>query len=93
VGLTREVSWELNRQWLDLLARSGTALFVSAQKEALGPEQEKALREAFAIASVPQPLGEPLDWMESTCPRRWRFGNETVEFNWMGPAGASPFPS
>ncbi len=93
VGLTRDVPWELNRQWLNLLARSGTALFVSAQKEALGPEQEKALREAFAVASVPQPLGEPLDWMESTCPRRWRFGGETVEFHWMGPAGASPFPS
>jgi len=36
VGLTPQIPWELNRQWLDLLSRSGTPLFVSADPEALG---------------------------------------------------------
>jgi alpha-galactosidase len=30
VGLTNDVPWNFNAQWLDLLARSGTPLFVSA---------------------------------------------------------------
>ena len=29
------VGWSLNRQWLDLLARSGTPLFVSADPDAI----------------------------------------------------------
>ncbi len=91
VGVTRAIPWELNRQWLDLLARSGTALFVSAQPDAVGPEQEKALREAFAIAAQPQPLGEPLDWLETTCPRHWRLTGEDKEYHWFGPVGASSF--
>lgn len=82
VGLTREVPWGLNRQWLDLLARSGTPLFVSAQEDAVGPEQAAALKEAFARAAQPQPPAEPLDWMQTTCPRRWRFGAETVTYHW-----------
>jgi alpha-galactosidase len=82
VGLTNEVPWHLNRQWLDLLARSGTPLFVSAAPDALGTEQKAALRDAFALAARPQPAGEPLDWMNSTCPRRWRFGRETMTYRW-----------
>ncbi len=91
VGLTPQVPWELNRQWLDLLARSGTALFVSAQPSAIGPEQEKALRAAFALAAQPQPTGEPLDWLESTCPRKWKLNGREKTFDWFGSEGASPF--
>ena len=65
VGLTHDIPWALNAQWLDLLARSGTPLFVSAAREAVGPAQEKALRAAFALASQPQPAGEPLDWLNT----------------------------
>src|SRR5690242_8850925 len=35
-GVTTHVPWSLNRQWLDLLARSGTTLFVSLAPDALG---------------------------------------------------------
>lgn len=91
VGLTRQVPWRLNRQWLDLLARSGTPLFVSSAPDAIsGPgtaEQSQALRDAFARASVPQPAAEPLDWMDTTCPRRWRFGQEEITYNWSEFAG------
>jgi alpha-galactosidase len=87
VGLTNAVPWHLNRQWLDLLARSGTPLFVSAAPDALGPEQSAALKEAFARAAVPQPAAEPLDWLHTTCPRRWKFGNETATYNWYDEGG------
>jgi alpha-galactosidase len=82
VGLTEAIPWELNRQWLDLVARSGTPLFVSARRECLGRRQRAALRDAFRQASAPQPLGEPLDWLDTTCPTRWRFGESVAEYRW-----------
>jgi alpha-galactosidase len=90
VGLTNAVPWELNRQWLELLAASGTPLFVSAAPDALGPEQRAALKDAFALASQPLVPGEPLDWMDTTCPRRWRLNEEVREFDWFGSEGAVP---
>ena len=82
VGITRDLPWDLNKRWLDLLAASGTPLFVSAAPDAVTPEIQAALRKAFAIASKPQPAAEPLDWMETTCPRTWRFGYTERSFTW-----------
>lgn len=85
VGLTNQVPWEQNRQWLELLAASGTPLFVSADPAAVGPAQRAALQAAFARAAIVQPPAEALDWMETTCPRQWKFGAETRVFNWRAP--------
>lgn len=82
VGLTKDIPWELNRQWLDVVARSGTPLFVSADPDALGPEQREALSHAFAHAARPAASAEPLDWMQTTCPARWRIGQEVVTYDW-----------
>ena len=93
VGLTAEIPWEKNRQWLDVLARSGTPLFVSADPAAVGPAQRDALEEAFARAAGIQPPAAPLDWLENTCPRRWRFGAEEVTYDWeefTGSANSCP---
>lgn len=88
VGLTKDVPWDLNHRWLDLLARSGTPLFVSADPEAVGADQATALQKAFTAASHIQPLAEPLDWLDTTCPRRWRFGKEERIFDWIPAEGA-----
>jgi alpha-galactosidase len=82
VGITERIPWRLNAQWLDLLSRSGTPLFVSAKREVIGRGQKKALRQAFSRASVRLPTAEPLDWLETTCPTRWRLAGETAVFNW-----------
>jgi alpha-galactosidase len=79
---TDSVPWEKNRQWLDLLARSGTPLFVSFPRESVRPEQEQALRAALAAAAGRQPLGEPLDWLETRTPEHWRLNGEAVTFSW-----------
>ena len=91
VGLTGKVPWELNKQWLELLGESGTPLFVSAAPEALGPEQRAAMKAAFAAASQRRPVAEPLDWMETTCPQRWRIGGEIKTYDWSGKNGVSAF--
>lgn len=89
VGLTNAIPWEQNRQWLDLLARSGTPLFVSADPAAVGPTQRAALQAAFAAAAEPAKPGEPLDWLETTCPRRWRLHGQDVKYDWAEFPGAA----
>jgi alpha-galactosidase len=89
VGLTKNVPWDLNRQWLELVAGSGTPLFVSASPDAVGGKQCDALREAFAAAAQPQAPAEPLDWMDTTTPQRWVLAGEEVEYNWFGASGTA----
>jgi alpha-galactosidase len=87
VGLTPDIPWDFNRQWMDLVARSGTPLFVSIDPGMMGPEQVKAMKAAFSLAAKPRPVGEPLDWLESTTPRAWRLEGEVVHFDWFGETG------
>ncbi len=87
VPVTRAVPWALTREWLELVAGSGTMLFVSLATDATGAEQRAAVRTALARAAAPQPLAEPLDWMDTTVPSRWRLGRRTASFRWMPEAG------
>ncbi len=91
VGLTKQVPWQMNRQWLELLAFSGTPLFVSAAPDALGPEQREAIRQAFSIAAVKRNTAEPLDWLKNTEPAKWRNGGQLKTYDWFGENGGSPF--
>jgi alpha-galactosidase len=92
VALTADVDWGNTRQWLDVVSRSGTALFISPEPGAVGPEQEAALQEAFRLAHDAQ--GYPEDWLDTTTPQQWRFnsrGGQVVRYDWSGADGASPF--
>ncbi|WP_139997460.1 hypothetical protein [Paenibacillus paridis] len=84
VGITPYMPWELNKQWLDLLAKSGTPLFVSADPNDLNAEQVAALKAAFAAAALPQKVAEPLDWMFNHCPARWRTADGDETYEWTG---------
>jgi alpha-galactosidase len=88
VGVTNAVPWSLNRQWLDLLARSGTMLFVSLAPDALGAERRRDLEDALALAAQPHPLGEPLDWQGNVYPSRWKLMGSERRYDWVGPDGA-----
>lgn len=82
VGVTKDISWERNKQWMQLLAESGAPLFISAQPEATGEAQKKYIKECFAKAAKPQPTGEPLDWMTNPFPTKWKLNGREVDFNW-----------
>ncbi|MCR5041491.1 MAG: hypothetical protein K6C36_05240 [Clostridia bacterium] len=82
VGITDSVPWEKNRQWLDLLSRSGTPLFVSVAPGFLKGTQLEELKAALASASVPAPAAEPLDFLNDTCPSSWRFSDGIVNYDW-----------
>jgi len=82
VGLTTRIPWEKNKQWLQLLAGSGAPLFISAQPEATGAEQRAYIKNCFARAARPQPLGQPLDWLINPHPADWLLDGEKVHFDW-----------
>ena len=98
VGITDAVPWEFNRQWLDVLARSGVATIVSTAPALRGKEQRDALREAFQVVASGGVGAKPLDWMETSTPERWRAGKSVSaeqdrHYQWSGAEGASPFLS
>lgn len=89
VGVTGEIPWELNRQWLWLLAESGTPLFTSIRPGVLTPDQEEEVRQAFALASrhtCAEAL--PLDWQNNTCPESWLLSHQKRSFSWFPAQGA-----
>jgi alpha-galactosidase len=92
VPCTPATDWALNRQFLDLVARSGTALFVSVDPAARTPGTDADLTAAVRIAlNGGQPGGvEPLDWLGTTAPRHWRSGDTDLTYTWSQPWGAWP---
>jgi len=91
VGIREDVPWELNRQWLDVLARSGTTTIISAGMTARGPEQRAAIRDAFAIAAAGGTGARPSDWMQASTPEHWRDRNrKDSRYRWSGNDGAFP---
>jgi alpha-galactosidase len=82
VGLTNDVPWSKNKQWMELLAKSSAPLFISAQPEAIGEEQRKFIKESFINASRAQPIAEPVDWLTNPFPTKWKLDSQPVEFDW-----------
>ena len=93
VGITADVPWEQNRQWLDVLARSGTAVFVSPGEGARGREQVAAMRAAFSIAAAGGAGAGPAGPLPAhPVPGRWIEPDGHVHsYDWSGPEGAWPF--
>jgi len=82
VGLTNDIAWARNKQWMQLLAESGTPLFISPDPAALDDEKKAFIKECFAKAAKVQPTGEPLDWMNNPQPQKWKLNGREVDFNW-----------
>lgn len=82
VGITTGIAWEKNRQWLDLVAHSGTPLFVSLSPDCYTKEVLDALRSAFKVNSEQRDICEPIDWTESKTPSEWLINGKKVKFNW-----------
>jgi len=82
VGLTTAIPWNKNKQWMQLLAQSSAPLFISAQPDAVGAEQRAFIKQCFADAAKPQPIGEPLDWLTNPFPAVWKLDGQVVRFDW-----------
>ena len=82
------VDWAKNRQWIDLLGRSGTAVFVSWFRDLADAEVRRTIAAAYARSAAGIPVGEPLDWTETHTPSKWRFSDGTVKtYDWQAVGG------
>jgi alpha-galactosidase len=91
IPVTKQVPWDMSRQWLQVVADSGTVLLVSADSKAVGQEQKEAFRDAFERC-VKQAGSEPLDWTNTRTPASWRSSGVTQNYEWILEEGESPFP-
>lgn len=97
IPVTAQIPWELTRQWLDVVARSGAALVISPERGSLGIQQKQAIREAFALAAAGHPQTHPQDWLTTLTPEHWVAPTKTQtaplvrDYHWLAPGGASPF--
>jgi alpha-galactosidase len=94
VAITQSVDWRHTSQWMEVVARSGTSLFVSPEPGAVTPEMKSAIKDAFAIVSD-SATGFPANPLQGTTPGEWAFEKPkrlTRNFDWAGPDGVSPFP-
>jgi alpha-galactosidase len=96
VPCTPQTPWELNRQFLDLVARSGTALFVSIDPVSRTEQRDGELSDGIRLALSGGDNGggiEPLDWLANSTPNSWRAGGGTVRYNWSQAWGSDPAAS
>ena len=82
VGVTNEIEWKKNKQWLDVVAKSGTPLFVSIAADAYTDEIKQDLKNAFAINTSCTTISRPLDWMDTKTPNCWESNYGTDTYNW-----------
>lgn len=87
VAITPGTPWSYAAQWLDLVSRSGTPLFLSAKPGTLTEEQLLAVQAAFRIASEPQIDAVPLDWLHTTCPATWQYDDQAITYDWYTDEG------
>lgn len=74
VGLAFEgaIPWKKNREWIDLLSRSGMPAFVSWRRQLSNEKVADAFRQLFVRACSRDMSIEPLDWIENPVPCKWR---------------------
>lgn len=71
VGMTGQIDWELNKEWISVLTISGTPMFVSIDPDKVTPEQKEYMKQAFQKYVMIEKEAIPCDWLTSTCPDTW----------------------
>ena len=93
VAMTLAVDWKETSKWMDVVARSGTSLFLSPDPSAITPEIKSAMRDAMAL-SAQAGHGFPVHPTSGTTPEVWQFSHPArIEktYDWCGSGGISPF--
>ncbi len=89
-GITPHIPWEKNREWLRVLALSGTPLFLSMDVRAVTPSMRDEIRAALECSlaqAVSGRIPEPLDWLTTSVPSLWQSNGERFHFD-FGEDGA-----
>lgn len=90
VGIAGNIKWSLNRQWADVVAESGSPLFISVKPGILSEEEKEELHQIMLKASRQNKHKVPVDWQENDCPEIWKDENETCHYDWYEETGGIP---
>ncbi len=89
VGIAGNIPWQLNRQWADVIAESGTPLFVSAKPGLLNDTEKEELRQILVKASAQECHKIPVDWKDTDCPEVWADENGEIVYHWYDVSGST----
>lgn len=89
VGIDGGISWSMNKQWADVLAQSGTPLFISVRPNILDETEKQELHEILKVASKQEHHVIPVDWEETTCPEHWQDKDHDIDckYQWFEETG------
>ena len=89
VGIDGGISWSMNKQWADVLAQSGTPLFISVRPNILDETEKQELHEILKVASKQEYHVIPVDWEETTCPEHWQDKDHDIDckYQWFEETG------
>lgn len=89
VGIDGGISWSMNKQWTDVLAQSGTPLFISVRPNILDETEKQELHEILKVASKQEHHVIPVDWEETTCPEHWQDKDHDIDckYQWFEETG------
>lgn len=89
VGIDGGISWSMNKQWADVLAKSGTPLFISVRPNILDETEKQELHEILKVASKQEHHVIPVDWEETTCPEHWQDKDHDIDckYQWFEKTG------
>lgn len=89
VGIDGGISWSMNKQWADVLAQSGTPLFISVRPNILDEKEKQELHEILKVASKQEHHVIPVDWEETTCPEHWQDKDHDIDckYQWFEKTG------
>lgn len=93
VAITSAIDWKKTSQWMDVVARSGTSLFLSPEPTSVTPEIKSAMKDAMLIASQ-EGIGFPVHPTTGATPAEWQFSKPARidrRYEWCGSEGVSPF--
>lgn len=89
VGIDGGISWSMNKQWADVLAKSGTPVFISVRPNILNETEKQELHEILKVASKQEHHVIPVDWEETTCPEHWQDKDHDIDckYQWFEETG------
>lgn len=87
VGITDQIDWYFNRQWAQVVAKSGTVLFLSPALNTLNEKQANQLHPLLELAAKQSQHCIPTDWKLTDCPANWSDGVYEQHYDWYSDNG------
>lgn len=83
VGITEKIPLKLNAQWLDVLSKSSTPLFVSVAEICETEKAAELIATSFKNSVECRTPSLPVDWFDTLTPCKWKSeaGEDTYKWN------------